>query len=440
MLQKKLFFCVFCFFVACLGCAKQYECYGFGDCYKPTVPCAAPQADSGVLYSWVQMGANSTKMIARAVTESDKCPFLRLGQRCQRMELRAPRTDSFSNTVCEAPIERGPSYVEIAEYGHRIPKEQGSQVAMLGNTGCDDRQQSCNRVQSWPLSTIARSIRDQNPGLVVHLGNLTARSKNKDTWEAWREDFFEPMRELSADTLWLFVRGEQENCSNSYQGWFRFFDPFEMPSVCTLVTKSYGVRYAGMDFLVLDSSMAVDKNPGEEVVKSLEGELQLLYHIADEGEWKAPWVLTNRLVWGCEPGSVVSAVCTDVGNTMQQVLKAAPLSERIFQFVSAQLRFFSIASFEDSGPLQLMVGNGGSAKGNTYPLSGNLGNFSSGDRKTRSVEQTNQYGYAMVQPSKSSQTSFSLLLFRADGTQDSRYTLFKQSTEPPQFRFRKESK
>jgi len=90
----------------------------------------------------------------------------------------------------------------------------------LGDTGCRGAGdgQDCNA--SWPLSTISKSAVQQNPDLVLHVGDYRYyyEGSSPDTWSYWLKDFVAPTQNLLIKAPWALSRGNHEQCSTNWYG------------------------------------------------------------------------------------------------------------------------------------------------------------------------------------------------------------------------------
>lgn len=206
-------------------------------------------------------------------------------------------------------------------------------------------------------------------------------SENKDTWDTWNQDLFEPAAELLAAAPWVVARGNHELCSRAGPGYFYFLDPslggsqiscpaqggdtpptsgdawphivFRDPYVVDLGTLSIGV---------LDSANACDGFAPATAPNDLVGryESQLSAMLTDlQGANGTHWVLSHRPFWGVNSGS--SGDWDTLNATLQAALDGLDSPALPSLAVAGHMHVFQTLSFDPSTslPPQLVVGNGG---------------------------------------------------------------------------------
>ena len=105
----------------------------------------------------------------------------------------------------------------------------------LGDTGCRGARdgQNCQSQNDWPQATIVQSAANQNPDLILHVGDYRYfyEGKTPDTWSYWLKDFVEPARPLLVKAPWALSRGNHEQCSPSWygKGYSFLFGPTDTP-------------------------------------------------------------------------------------------------------------------------------------------------------------------------------------------------------------------
>lgn len=260
----------------------------------------------GSLYAWVELGSGG-QIIARAITPSADCPYIKFDGTVQQMLLRAGaatipnRTNTaglttptaFPVTTCEYTIPQGTHLASVSATAPEnsadsiplpLPKDHPHRIVILGDTGCrlaiGNPWQACYDPQEWPLATIAQTAARFSPDLVLHVGDYHYRENQCPPdiagcagspfgygWDVWEADLFQPAAPLLAVAPWIVVRGNHEECARGGQGWFRFLDtrPYASDHTCNLPandnTANFNDPYAvpvGDDaqIIVFDSSKA----------------------------------------------------------------------------------------------------------------------------------------------------------------------------------------
>lgn len=355
-----------CFYLlAILGCSKN------------SMPCE-PISDLPA-YMWAQINTNQD-YIARAIVYGDVCPVVQLeSNRCVAMEVRAQKEIDFPVLTCELVMPKNTLRAAIVGYQGRqalplIPKTQVYRIAILGDTGCIQDTQTCV-YPSWPFGSIAKQIASSQVDWVVHMGDYVYRHNGAawDNWNVWEEDWFKPAHVLFATTPFVFIRGNHEQCKESYRGWFRFLSPEPYnPLACTSqkeealksqIQSPYVVQLGNMRMGILDSSAASDTTVNPSIAKRIKQDLKQLEEMAYDKEWTDVWLLTHRVLFGCVP-NWNGAICAPSGKTLlaswREVIKEQ--EKTVFtKVVSGHVHLFGITDFEDQEPLQMIVGHGGAA-------------------------------------------------------------------------------
>ncbi|WP_323117904.1 metallophosphoesterase family protein [Burkholderia alba] len=249
-------------------------------------PPDAASAAANLQAAWVEIG-DGNQAIARVVTTyrpadatAAVCPLLDADGRIARMTLRvgpgtaALRTtasdpadskpSSFPVAVCETALPAGAQRVSVGGRALPLPKAQPLRIAIIADTGCrmkkaDNAFQACNDASVWPFATIAASVANLNPDLVMHIGDYHYRENVcppdiagcKDSpwgygWDTWQADLFKPAAPLLAKAPWVVVRGNHEECARAGQGWFRFLDPrpYSAARSCNDPANDSGANYS----------------------------------------------------------------------------------------------------------------------------------------------------------------------------------------------------
>ena len=227
---------------------------------------------AAILSAWLQYGADGEPH-ARAVVTDAACPSAVVDGRAVAMTERARKSAQFDDVVCDALIPDAAKHVRVGERDLPAPVRDPRTIVVLGDTGCRISKvsaQSCSDPAAWPFPTIARSIADAHPDLVVHVGDylyrenacpLLARcadSPHGDDAAAWYADFLAPAAPVFASAPLLLMRGNHEECDRNGTGWFRYLDPRET-TACSDATEPYEVAFNGLTIVAFDSAVAEDR-------------------------------------------------------------------------------------------------------------------------------------------------------------------------------------
>jgi hypothetical protein len=196
--------------------------------------------------AWTQYGlGESPPLIARALVDrTDACPVVEWDGSAEQMTVRDPLRVPAFGKLCESRKPLPESLKVRVRLGETLLLDQQitrrpERIAVIGDTGCRITfyyDQGCDDPNKWPFATIAPSVADKHPDLILHLGDyyyrevpcLGAATKCPpgpygDGEPAWRADFFEPARPLLAKAPWVFGRGNHENCDRGGYGWAYYF-------------------------------------------------------------------------------------------------------------------------------------------------------------------------------------------------------------------------
>jgi len=213
------------------------------------LPCASFAED----YAWVQYVDNGD-LVARVITEHQKCPQIIIDGKAKAMNLRvALKQDDI--IVCEHKVNPT-SKVMLHSKALKLPPERVNRFIVIGDTGCESsffdpehRKQKCDP-ENWPFKELADKVAGLKPDFVIHVGDYIYRNKYtnpedkiKNTamqWQFFKEDFFDPARKLLETTPMLLMRGNHESCKLAGDGWFYFLSP-QQYTKCQQYTPSYNL-------------------------------------------------------------------------------------------------------------------------------------------------------------------------------------------------------
>jgi hypothetical protein len=233
--------------------------------------------------TWVELGPGGA-VIARTIAEASKvCPNIVLDGRSVPMQSRGTIPATFP-LLCEASIPPGARSASIDRQPLALPRASLRRIAVIGDTGCrvrirsegkspDFEIQDCEK--GWQFKAIADAAAAQRPDLVIHTGDYVYRESDCPAgkpcqgpsgfqWKTWYADFFEPAASLLKAAPWIFVRGNHEDCGHGGAGWFYLLDPRpQRANPCASeYSDPYTVTAGDMQFLVLDSSIAEERQRG----------------------------------------------------------------------------------------------------------------------------------------------------------------------------------
>ncbi len=366
------------------------------------------QIKGSTLYQWVEVGPES-KALIRVVTSASVCPQVQLDETFQSMSPRGFSNQSFPVRVCELEVPQNVQSAKMEGKNLPLPKKNPKRILFMGDTGCrvkggnsNEWIQACNDPLSWPFEKLAKKAAEWHPDLVIHVGDYIYRetfcpkgnagcfqSPWGDRWDTWKADFLEPARSLLSASPWVFIRGNHESCKRSGEGWFRLLDPRPYSDVCNDYSDPYSFQANGVRMVVLDSSSAHNTEPSESHVEKFESQLRSSLKESPQ----PTWVLTHQPIWGVvqKYGSKPPAQM-DMNKTLQN---AVAKTQAIFDLVfSGHIHLFEVLRFEDSGPTQFILGNGGTEL-TSPPLQ--LDSIQIGRRKVKQGISIREFGYLTLE-------------------------------------------
>jgi predicted phosphodiesterase len=326
-------------------------------------------------------------VIARVVTTGE-CPSLEVDSRFVPMLTRSKPQEKFPVTSCEAVVPEGVRSIQVKDQNNReaeyvalpVPTHHPKKIVVVGDTGCRIKfangkglVQDCNNAADWPFPKIMEVAAKYKPDLVIHVGDYLYREtpcpRDPKTgqelakcagspwgygWDAWKADLFKPAEKLLAVAPWIFIRGNHELCSRAGEGWFRYLDPRVYSAVCTDRTESYRVVLGNLNMAIMDSSAADDNKAEPQAVDYYSNQIARV-----EAGQKSDWILTHRPFWGLvsykDSVTSVNATLQESARKMGLMVTGGPVD----LVLAGHIHLYEAFTFEDAGPSQVIVGNGG---------------------------------------------------------------------------------
>lgn len=239
------------------------------------LPQATGPARSSEPVAWTQFGlGEQAGLIARALVDrAEACPTVDWDGKVEAMTLRDPlRVEPFGK-LCESRRSLAETLEVKIRRGRTVLLDQRvtrrpERIAVVGDTGCRltyDYDQECADRSKWPFVTIAASMADKQPDLILHLGDYYYRevpclgTSTKceagpygDREPSWRAEFFEPARPLIAKAPWVFARGNHEDCQLGGYGWAYYFG--DAPEACATAHPTAFIRLNGLTVVNFDTA------------------------------------------------------------------------------------------------------------------------------------------------------------------------------------------
>ena len=365
---------------------------------SPTAILQAQEKGTSAAYAWTELGPQGL-LLARAIVSIDAnatpaCPQITLENATNSQTVSMlPRASSppagFDPILsCELPIPSGTTRVAIAGQALPLLPQQVQRILVIGDTGCRVttwEQQDCSSAQAWPFQTIATKAAAMHPNLIIHVGDYHYREVQKttqgittcalpdcDDWSRWQADFFEPAAPLLPAAPWVFVRGNHENCTRAWRGWFYLLDPRPLPTVplfsCPTYTDPYHISTGALDFIVMDTSRIpgdYQPTPAPTDVERYAKEYAQVMGLATSSA-RANWLLTHRPTWAVASWTNSNGIQIGLSDkTLQAALDkhGQALPPNLDLFIGGHLHQFEFLTFTDQSTPQLVVGGSGTKLG-----------------------------------------------------------------------------
>nr|WP_237342926.1 metallophosphoesterase [Wolbachia endosymbiont of Folsomia candida] len=325
-------------------------------------------AHSEVLYTWSQV-IPENKLSVRAIIDDETCPIAHVdGEEIEMLDRTSVNNRNNIEKVCELLIQTDAKDVSIDNVQVPTLPKKINKIAFIGDTGCRINmlfQQECNSVDSWPLKKNLNSIAIHKPDLIIHVGDYHYRkTKCRNTKkcgdiygynkEAWYTDWFEPAKDISLQSPFLFVRGNHENCDRAYEGWFRYLDPYPFSSKkCENFVSSWSLDAGPMRFFIFDSSSGEDIFTTQNEIDAFEKQFDKL---TQYGPNEPIWFLTHRPLWRSPKKKILTF--ESHGNLAQIEAFGDKFPSNVSAVVSGHIHIAQILLMNNV-PDQIIIGNGG---------------------------------------------------------------------------------
>jgi hypothetical protein len=295
------------------------------------------------------------------------------------MQLRQPVPDNL-RPACELTLPPGAKSAHVGAQTLALPHPDPTRVAVIGDTGCrvkGPRTQDCNDPAKWPFQAVANRAAADKPDLVIHVGDFIYREDNcpagseakcggtppGDRWEAWDADFFKPAAKLLAAAPWAVTRGNHEDCSRSWKGWFYYLDPHPWTvAACQAYPPPYLVKLGAFELVMLDTSAAADAKLAPAQVD------RYAAHLASVHAQHA-WLVSHHPFWGLRIDLNTKAPAPLTPPLQAAWEKASP--QGIDLVLSGHTHLFEILSFDKKWPPQIVAGDGGTDLAEALPMTSN---------------------------------------------------------------------
>lgn len=358
---------------------------GAGAAYLLNSPPLPSPVVSSVLASWTQYGA-SNNLIVRAIVSKANCPSIEVDGTETAMTLRTktPPKGFEAVYVCEkVGIPLSTAAIRLEGKNLPVATLDPDTIVVIGDTGCRVKHSDIQNCLSddtgsygpkWNYAGIASAAAAENPDLIVHVGDMhyretcsasecstTPKIDRKNigyTWESWKVDFFDPSASLFEKAPMILVRGNHEDCSRAYRGWFYFLDTgpldegiFGSPAAkpCPDIQPNYAVGFKDFQVVVMDTS-----------AQSYYQQQFADLNATATGVTK-PTMLATHV-----PLRALVHYGTNTSEPFKGQFPSGGLSDSISLTMSGHIHLFEALTF-DSFPSQLVFGNSGTERDPKLP-------------------------------------------------------------------------
>ena len=371
---------------------------------------ASSSTEARDVYRWVQYGPNGLE--ARAVTDAPSCPTVTIDGHAATMRQRSAPGEHYPVRGCATPIPATAKLVTMNGIPLPLPKPRAERILIMGDTGCRlkgaDRAQACHDMREWPFRLGAAMSADFKPDLVIHVGDMHYRetpcpennlgcagSPYGDTWQVWKEDFFDPGQSLLSAAPWVMVRGNHEECGRGGIGWARTLDPYPYDQKrgrdgCLGPQQPYKVDLGGLTLLVMDVSTADEPRVNEQQVAFFRPQFESAKHI------QGPvWFAFHRPIWAIE--YFVKGQPAGDNKTLAAAARGA-LTPNVQAILSGHHHVFEVLKYKNDLPLQIISGHGGNELSLDVPAP--IGQVVNDETIVAGLARPGIFGFAMIEREK----------------------------------------
>ncbi|MEP3918426.1 metallophosphoesterase [Ascidiaceihabitans sp.] len=374
---------------------------------------ASAEFKGNIYAGWVQYTGDGTAQ-ARVVIDTDpanpagtKCPDIRHGNTKTPMTLRSGFAPlGFEGVrVCVAPVDSTmvgmfvPPALRLP-----TPSTDPQKIAVLGDTGCRVAYgivQNCagdGQGKAWDYEAVADRAAQDAPDLFIHVGDMHYRetgtcdegchqSNIGYSWASWKADFFDPSATVFQTAPLIPVRGNHEDCTRAWKGWFYLLDPNPIettswPASCPgkngapldaggndwSYTLPYPVPFDSFQVIVMDTAR-IDNDygsrPDQGAVDQYKVEFSSIELIAEQAAVPS-WLVTHRPFWAIASyGSEAAPKASPTDQTLQVALAQSvqkALPSQIKLTMAGHIHLAQQLSFSDGRPSQFVFGNSGTKR------------------------------------------------------------------------------
>ncbi|MDG1472277.1 MAG: metallophosphoesterase [Ascidiaceihabitans sp.] len=216
-------------------------------------------------HAWVQYDglgkAQARVIVPKGANGATMCPDLTHDAGTVSLTLRSDVAPANFDEirVCVGAVDASMANMTVAGISLPTPTTSPQKVAVVGDTGCRVKGgdvQDCDGAKAakatpqatdtsgdltlvrppWDYVGLANATAAQSPDLLIHVGDMHYREYGYCgtkcdqrtvgySWISWQADYFAPSKNLFAAAPMIPVRGNHEDCSRAWNGWFYLLDP-----------------------------------------------------------------------------------------------------------------------------------------------------------------------------------------------------------------------
>lgn len=449
--------------VLCLGllvvfALSQMSCKRSQNVVDAGPETVAPAPATTVLYRWTELGPHSMVLARAIVRSSDVCPQMQLTTSSSTLHPSMQRrfTDTPQGfeavTVCEYPISANATAAAMLTstdtLSLALPVSSPQRVVVVGDTGCRIKGRGAiqNCTTEWKFPDIANAIKGNNPDLIIHVGDYHYRERTGTTtppttecastkvgycWAAWNADFFEPAKDLLPEAPWIFARGNHEDCTRAWRGWFYFLYPEHHAqtgawnTTCTASSEPYRVSFDGLDLLLMDSAEIPTAGMHTTVANSFSHKFDSLDALSSPA-----WLVLHHPMWGVASWWENSTQNMGIANpTLMEALEVSGKQidgSVVKMMLTGHIHFFEKVSYTVPRPPLFVFGGGGTERDPEVTLAGLRGRITDIvdplQIDTTQFASTESFDFAIIQPNTK---GWRVTVKTIDGTPDLTFDISK---------------
>lgn len=353
-------------------------------------------------YTWLQIGVdkdNESGWYVRSISkENNLCPDVYWGnnKKANKLKLRSNALENFPIKVCELKVPNHIKKLRFTSKKEEINIDDKAKAFLIGDTGCDwqEGKDACENLWQYPriINQMTEKTKNKTPH-IIHLGDYIYRcaypedkdkcnkKKKVDSWDVWKKELFLPSKKALDNGAWFFTRGNHEECSRAYKGWYLFLDPrpFDKNMINNCKTNdihTFTAKFGDLRLASIDSSHAKSSKPVN--VSAYKNQLINLNKSAQKNNWKGVWIVSHRPFRAFVPQCNENFCCLDTNlcknaytlarknitlfTAYKEYLKTITQKKTASPFIAAMsghIHLFDLIKFEDGSLPQLIVGFSG---------------------------------------------------------------------------------